>query len=108
MCVNYLSGVDHGTSDQSASLLRSNNYCLSSAMGSNTGFKGITCCCCCLFFVAFFFVILFYFLSVISCSDIQRADKVVDCRHRIRVNVVLFCVHWSLAFMYLLHTAMLV
>ena len=107
MCVNYLSGVDHGTSDQSASLLRSNN-CLSSAMCSHMGIKGITCCCFCLFFCSILYVILFYFLSVISCSDIQRADKVVDCRHRIRVNVVLFCFHWSLVFLYLLHTAMLI
>ena len=102
MCVNYLSGVDHGTSDQGSSLLTSNR--LSSALGSHTGITGITCCCLFVFFVAFFYV--FYFLLVISCSDIQGANKVVDCRHRIRVNVVLCCSHWSLAFLYLLNTAM--
>ena len=35
--------------------------------------------CCCYFFVVFFYVILFYFLLVISCNNIQRANKVVDC-----------------------------
>ena len=53
-----------------------------------------------------FYVIFFYFLSAISCSDIQRAKKVVDCRHRIRVNEGPCCAHWSLAFLYLLHTGM--
>ena len=40
------------------------------------------------FFCSIFYVILFYFLLLISCNDIQRANKVVDCRHQIRVNVV--------------------
>ena len=38
MCVHYFSGVDHGTSDQGASLLTSNH--LASAMGSQTRRKG--------------------------------------------------------------------
>ena len=42
VCADYLSGVDHCTLDQGASLLTSNH--LSSAMGSHTGVKGITCC----------------------------------------------------------------
>ena len=57
VCVNYFSGVDHGTLDQGASLLTTNR--LSSVMDSQSRIKGITCCCC------YFFVILFYFLSVI-------------------------------------------
>ena len=65
--MNYFSGVDHGTLDQGACLLTS-NYCLSSAMDSQSRIKGITCCCC------YFFVILFYFLLVISCSDIQKGS----------------------------------
>ena len=81
VCVNYVSGVDHGTLDQGASLLTSNP--LSSAMDSQFRMKGITCCFC-----SIFYVILFYVLLVISCNDIQRTNKVVDCRHRIRVNVV--------------------
>ena len=79
--MNYFSGVDHDTLDQSASLLTS-DYCLSSAMDSQSKVKGITCCYC-YFFVAFFMTcsfILFYLLSLISCSDIQRAKKVVDFR----------------------------
>ena len=52
VCVNYFSGVDHGTLDQGASLLTSN--CLSSAMDSQSRIKGITFCCCCYFFVVFF------------------------------------------------------
>ena len=57
--MNYLSGVDHGTLDQGASLLASNR--LSSAMDSQSRIKGIACCC--FFFVVFFYVavILFYF-----------------------------------------------
>ena len=42
MCVNYLSGVDHSTSDEGALLLTSNR--LPSAVGSHTGIRGITCC----------------------------------------------------------------
>ena len=64
VCVNYFSGVDHGTLDQGASLLRSNR--LSSAMDSQSRNKGITCCYCyCYSFYSVFYVILFYFLSVI-------------------------------------------
>ena len=76
--MNYFSGVDHGTLDQGASLLKSNR--LSSAMDSQSKVKGITCCYC-YFFCSIFYFILFYFLSVISCSDIQRVKKVVDCSH---------------------------
>ena len=28
------------------------------------------------------------FILVISCNDILRADRVVDCRHRIGVDVL--------------------
>ena len=77
--MNYFSGVDHGTSDQGASLLTGNP--LSSAMDSQSRIKGVyyCCCCCCYFFVVFCNVILFYFLLVISCNVMQRANKVVDC-----------------------------
>ena len=51
VCVNYFSGVDHGTSDRVASLLARNR--LSSAMDSQSKDKGITCCYC-YFFVVFF------------------------------------------------------
>ena len=51
VCVNYFSGVDHGTLDQGASLLTSNR--LSSVMDSQSRIKGITCCCC-YFFIVFF------------------------------------------------------
>ena len=78
VCVNYFSGVDHGTLDQGASSLKSNR--LSSAMDSQSRIKGITCCSC-YFFVVFFYkpVIVFYFLSVISCNDIQIAKGQKSC-----------------------------
>ena len=73
VCVNYFSGVDHATLDQGASLLKSNR--LSSAMDSQSRIKGTTCCC--YFFCSIFLCrgnfILFFFLSVISCDNIQNA-----------------------------------
>ena len=60
MCVNYFSGVDHGTLDQGASSLKSNR--LSSAMDSQSRIKGLTCCYC-YFFCSIFYVnnlILFF------------------------------------------------
>ena len=56
--MNYFSGVDHGTLDQGASLLKSNR--LSSAMDSQSKVKGITCCYC--YFCSIFYVVLFYFI----------------------------------------------
>ena len=78
--MNYFSGVDHGTSDQGASLLTSNP--LSSAMDSQSRIKGVYKLLLLLLFFCsiFLYVILLYFLLVISCNDIQRANKVVDCR----------------------------
>ena len=38
---------------------------------------------------------------MISCNDIERADGVVDCRHRITVDVLF----WLLAIFCLLDTA---
>ena len=52
--MNYFSGVDHGTLDQGASLLKSNR--LSSAMDSQSKVKSITCCYC------YFFCSIFYFI----------------------------------------------
>ena len=78
VCVNYLSGVDHGTTDQGASLLTSNP--LTSAVGLHTRNRGITCSCCLFFFLEILTLFYFFFL-VFSLSDIQRADKLVDCRH---------------------------
>ena len=51
MCINSLPGVDHGTSDQGASLLTSKR--LASAMGSQSRRKGTN-----IFFCSFFNVIL--------------------------------------------------
>ena len=78
--------------DQGASLLTSN--CLSSATDLQCRIKGITCCC--YFFCSIFYVILLYFLLVISCSDIQKANKVVDYSRLMKYAVVpigywLFC-----------------
>ena len=53
MCVNYFSGVDHGTSDRGASLLARNR--LSSAMDSQSRIKGITCSC-------------YFFCSIFLCT----------------------------------------
>ena len=73
VCVNYFSGLDHGTLDQGASLSTSNR--LSSAMDSQSRIKGTTCCC--YFFCSILLCrgnfILLYYLSVISCNDIQIA-----------------------------------
>lgn len=43
MCVNSLSGVDHGTLNEGVSSLTSNP--LASALGSHTGLRGISFCC---------------------------------------------------------------
>ena len=100
----YLSGAGNGTSHQGASLMIRNRLaCLlrSHAMASpSRTIRQL---------VAFFFVVFlcrFYVLPVISYSDIQSADKVVDCRHGIGFNVVLCCSLWSLAILYLRHSAM--
>ena len=99
MCVNYFSGVDHGTLDQGASLLTSNR--LSSAIDSQSRIKGTTCCCyffCSIFLCRGNFIIIFFYqLLVAMIYKLPRANKVVDCRHRIRVNVVYFVApigHW--------------
>ena len=95
--MNYFSGVDHGTLDQGACLLTSN--CLSSAMDSQSRIKGITCCCC------YFFVILFYFLSVISCSDIQKGSiklLIVDIELRLMKYAVIPIGHWLFCTCYIL------
>ena len=54
MCANYLSGADHGTLEQGASLMTSNR--LSSAMASQSRIKGITCF---FFFLVFDLILLF-------------------------------------------------
>ena len=69
--MNYFSGVDHGTLDQGASLSTSNR--LSSAMDSQSRIQGIACCCC--YFLQYFLCnFILFFLSVISCSHIQKGE----------------------------------
>ena len=71
MCVNYFSGVDHGTLDQGASLLTSNR--LSSAVDSKSRIKG-NLLLLLLFFCSIFYVILFYFLLVIIVAMIYKGS----------------------------------
>ena len=61
--MNYFSGVDHGTLDQGASLLKSNR--LYSAMASQSKVKGITCCSCD-FFCSIFLCNFYFILSFIT------------------------------------------
>ena len=101
--MNYFSGVDHGTLDHGALLLRSNR--LSPAMDSQSRIKGITCCC--YFFIVFFLCNYFYFIFflVISCSDIQKGPiKLlnVDIELSLMTYAVVPIGHWLFCTCYIL------